>query len=126
MSTANTENSIDLSSPEFYFNRELSHMQFNIRVLEQALDDAHPLLKERVQTTFSLWHNELVGIVVESQRKMEVNPVVDPVRFSNTFIAMLEGGILVAKTMNQPEYFNQVASSIHIYIQTNLELKTNA
>ena len=35
---------IDLSSPEFFFNRELSHLQFNIRVLEQALDESHPLL----------------------------------------------------------------------------------
>lgn len=89
-------------------------------------DDAHPLLKEKVQTTFELWQNELVGIVVESQRKMEVNPVLDPIRFSSTLIAMLEGGILVAKTMNKPEYFTQVANSIHIYIQTNLELKNHA
>ena len=44
MSTTDTNNSIYLSSPEFYFNRERSHMQFNIRVLEQALDDSHPLL----------------------------------------------------------------------------------
>ena len=35
---------IDLQSPEYYFNRELSHLQFNIRVLEQALDEEHPLL----------------------------------------------------------------------------------
>ncbi|MCG6658358.1 polyphosphate kinase 1 [Halomonas campisalis] len=34
----------DLTDPELYFNRELSHLQFNIRVLEQALDEAHPLL----------------------------------------------------------------------------------
>lgn len=34
----------DLDDPRLYFNRELSHLQFNIRVLEQALDDAHPLL----------------------------------------------------------------------------------
>ncbi|MGS2744777.1 polyphosphate kinase 1 [Halomonas sp. LS-001] len=34
----------DLDDTQLYFNRELSHLQFNIRVLEQALDDAHPLL----------------------------------------------------------------------------------
>ena len=38
------EASIDLNSPKYYFNRELSHMQFNMRVLEQATDDNHPLL----------------------------------------------------------------------------------
>lgn len=36
--------SIDLYNTDLYFNRELSHVQFNIRVLEQALDDSHPLL----------------------------------------------------------------------------------
>jgi polyphosphate kinase len=34
----------DLADPSLYFNRELSNLQFNIRVLEQALDEAHPLL----------------------------------------------------------------------------------
>ncbi|GLR62964.1 polyphosphate kinase 1 [Marinospirillum insulare] len=36
--------SIDLDAPDLYFNRELSHLQFNIRVLEQSLDASHPLL----------------------------------------------------------------------------------
>ncbi|WP_369601125.1 polyphosphate kinase 1 [Hahella sp. SMD15-11] len=34
----------DLSAPELYFNRELSHLQFNVRVLNQAMDESHPLL----------------------------------------------------------------------------------
>lgn len=35
----------DLQSAELYINRELSLMQFNLRVLEQALDESHPLLE---------------------------------------------------------------------------------
>ncbi len=36
---------LDLGSPEFYLNRELSLLAFNLRVLEQALDEIHPLLE---------------------------------------------------------------------------------
>jgi len=36
---------VDLRAPELYINRELSHLQFNVRVLEQALDPRHPLLE---------------------------------------------------------------------------------
>lgn len=35
---------IDLTDPELYFNRELSNLQFNARVLEQAMDENHPIL----------------------------------------------------------------------------------
>ena len=43
--SATDDTVIDLQNPEYYINRELSHLQFNIRVLEQALDETHPLLE---------------------------------------------------------------------------------
>lgn len=41
--TAATE--INLSDPQYYFNRELSWLEFNHRVLHEALDDRSPLLE---------------------------------------------------------------------------------
>jgi polyphosphate kinase len=35
---------IDLNDSELYFNRELSHLAFHARVLEQAMDENHPIL----------------------------------------------------------------------------------
>lgn len=44
-SVQDSANDIDISAPEYYINRELSHLKFNQRVLAQALDESHPLLE---------------------------------------------------------------------------------
>ncbi len=40
-----TEQKVDLSSSDYYFNRELSFLEFNWRVLLEAEDESHPLLE---------------------------------------------------------------------------------
>ncbi len=44
----NNSESISLKDPSLYVNRELSFLKYNNRVLEEALDESHPLL-ERVK-----------------------------------------------------------------------------
>jgi polyphosphate kinase len=48
---------LDLSNPEYYFNRELSWLEFNQRVIQEALDERTPLL-ERLKFT-AIFSNNL-------------------------------------------------------------------
>lgn len=38
-------NAVDVKNPDYYLNRELSILDFNLRVLEQASDTRHPLIE---------------------------------------------------------------------------------
>jgi polyphosphate kinase len=44
-STKSVKTAIDLNDPKYYFNRELSWLEFNRRVLSEALDKRTPLLE---------------------------------------------------------------------------------
>ncbi len=43
--TSRSDSSLDLSNPHYYFNRELSWLEFNRRVLHEAFDARTPLLE---------------------------------------------------------------------------------
>ena len=40
-----TEQTIDFNNSDLYLNRDLSILDFHLRVLEQAVDTRHPLLE---------------------------------------------------------------------------------
>lgn len=43
--SAGKQDEFDLANPDYYENRELSYFKFNLRVLEQARNEDHPLLE---------------------------------------------------------------------------------
>ncbi|EKU46587.1 RNA degradosome polyphosphate kinase [Staphylococcus massiliensis] len=46
MKDASNNNSVDINNPKYYNNRELSWLDFNYRVLQEAYDESNPLLEQ--------------------------------------------------------------------------------
>ena len=84
-------------------------------------DDANPLLKQKVKYTMNLWEKELIGILNDSIEKSEISDSIEPKKFSRQFIAAIEGGILLAKSMEDPSYFQEVIEGLQNQLEQVLK-----
>lgn len=87
------------------------------------VDDTFPLMKDKVQRSILNWKNELSAVIRKGQLAGEIRSVVQAEKFSTTIIAMIEGGIMLAKAMDDKKYFLDVIDSIEFKINNELKIK---
>ena len=85
-------------------------------------DDTLPFLNEKVRASITQWQREIVAILNGGKADGTVRNDVDVDRFSIGFIAMIEGGIMLAKSMNDKNYFLQAVNAVEVLIEKELKI----
>jgi TetR/AcrR family transcriptional regulator, transcriptional repressor for nem operon len=79
-------------------------------------DDAHPRLHGEVRRVLTAWEGRLVAMVDAGKGSGEIRPDSDALLFAATFIAQIEGGILLAKTIGDKKYLERSVDGINLLI----------
>lgn len=79
-------------------------------------DDAHPQLHDEVRRVLTSWEKRLVAMVDAGKASASIRPEFDAEFFAATFIALIEGGILLAKTVGDKRYLERSVDRIDMLI----------
>lgn len=134
-STKSVDNTVDLNEPKYYFNRELSWLEFNRRVLAEAIDARTPLLERlKFMAIFSSNLDEFFMVRVAALKKQVAAGVSKLSIDGRTAVDQLEA---IAQTLTpmikeQHQHFEKVLkkelnkSGVHLlnYVDLNQEQTT--
>lgn len=83
-------------------------------VLNAAVDsdDGNTAIRAKIRKFIQMWKKTIADIVLEGIHRGELSAETDPDEFSSLFIALIEGGIMLSKTMNDRKYLE--SSVFHI------------
>lgn len=134
-STEPIDSAIDLNDPKYYFNRELSWLEFNRRVLAEALDERTPLLERlKFMGIFSSNLDEFFMVRIAALKKQVAAGVSKLSIDGRTARQQLEAiaEVLTPMFREQHQHFEKVLrkqlikSGIHIlnYVDLNQEQRT--
>lgn len=84
-------------------------------------DDSHPLLKKKAADSIKSWKKNIEAIINKGIDKKEIKPSVNAAEFATTFIALIEGGIMMAKATGDMGMLNNSITRINKIIMTELK-----
>jgi len=83
-------------------------------------DDTMPFLKNEVSRNFEGWANQFSKILEKGKTQNEIVESIDSQKYAYQFIALIEGGILLSKTMNNKTHLFNALERIEKIIDNEL------
>ncbi len=80
-------------------------------------DDTHEGLRERAADALITWKNDVVELLDKGIEAKEFKPGIDTEKIALTYLALIEGGILLGRATRNREYFFKVLDSAKAYIE---------
>lgn len=83
-------------------------------------DDHLDYLKKSVRHSMNRVMNLLQTLIKKGQNEGEFNPNLSSEKYAATIFTIVEGGILLAKTMNDPKFLNLIKERMEVIIEQEL------
>ncbi len=81
-------------------------------------DDTHPELRERAQTSMTLWHRLIGRIVKDGVAAGTLVPGTDPYALAALVTGSLEGGLMLSRLYDDPSYIDHVVDHLTAHVDT--------
>jgi TetR/AcrR family transcriptional repressor of nem operon len=75
-------------------------------------DDTHAVLREKAADAITSWKNNIAGIIKKGLASNEFRTDVDPEQIAISIVALIEGGIMVAKVTGKLNYRAAIMKSV--------------
>ncbi len=109
---------------EIYKNPLTSFMEGGCPILNFGVesDDTNPVVKEKVKAAIERSQKAFTGILREGIENKELSDTLNPADFALKMFAMLQGGMMISKVLDNNKYMHSLTSMIKNELKT-YELK---
>ena len=81
-------------------------------------DDTHPELRERAQTSMTLWHRLIGRIVKDGIAAGTLVPGTDPYALAALVTGSLEGGLMLSRLYDDPSFIDRIVEHLTAHVDT--------